>query len=94
MTRVLLDLRKPKDFISKTAQFFTKSGAKTKKKVLTSKSGRILMRNHKKRIFIAKPAKKQLLLTNSGVTTSILEVTGLELLSSDTEPVTFFGAHS
>ena len=39
-------------------------------------------------------AKKQLLLTNSGVITSILGVSGLELYSSGTKPVTFFGAQS
>ena len=39
----------------------------------------------------AKFAKKQFLLTNFGVITSILGVSGLELHSSDTEPVTFFG---
>ena len=38
--------------------------------------------------------KKQFLLPNSGVTTSILKVSGLELHSSGTEPVTFFGAQS
>ena len=48
----------------------------------------------KKRFFIAKSAKKQFLLTNSGVTTIILRVSGLELHSSGTEPVTFFGAQS
>ena len=33
-----------------------------------------------KKVFIAKPAKKQFLLTNSGVMTSILGVSDLELL--------------
>ena len=46
----------------------------------------------KKMVFIAKSAKKQFLLKNSRVTTSILRVPGLELHSSGTEPVTFFGA--
>ena len=36
--------------------------------------------------------KKQFLLTNSGVITSILGVSDLELHFSGTEPVTFFGA--
>ena len=45
----------------------------------------------KKRIFLAKSAKEQFLLSNSGVITSILGVSGLKLHSSDTEPVTFFG---
>ena len=48
----------------------------------------------KKKVFIAKSAKKQFLLTNSGVTTSILRVPGIELHSSGTEPNTFFGAQS
>ena len=47
-----------------------------------------------KKVYIAESAKKQFLLTNSGVITSILGVSGLELLSSGTEPVTFFGAQS
>ena len=38
--------------------------------------------------------KKQFLLTNSGVITSILGVSGLELHFSGTKPVTFFGAQS
>ena len=41
-----------------------------------------------------KSAKKQFLLTNSEVITIILEVSGLEVHSSGTEPVTFFGAQS
>ena len=43
-----------------------------------------------KRVFIAKCAKKQFLLTNSEVITSVLGVSGLKLHSSGTEPVTFF----
>ena len=50
--------------------------------------------NHKKRVFITKSEKKQLLLTNSGVITSILGVSGLELHFSGTEPVILFGAQS
>ena len=50
------------------------------------------VRPQKKTGLIAKSAKKQFLLTNFGVTTSILGVSGLELHSSGTEPVTFFGA--
>ena len=42
-------------------------------------------------VFIAKSTKKQLLLTNFGVITSIWGVSGLEQLSSCTEPVNFFG---
>ena len=45
----------------------------------------------KKRDFIPKSAKKQLLLTNSGVTTNILRISGLKLHSSGTELVTFLG---
>ena len=48
----------------------------------------------KKESFLQNLQKKQFLLTNSGVTTSILGVLGLELHSSGTEPVTFFGAKS
>ena len=45
-----------------------------------------------KRVFNARSAKKQFLLTNSWMTTSIFVVSGLELHSSGTEPVNFFGA--
>ena len=45
-------------------------------------------RNYKKRVFITKSAKKRFLLTNSGVITSTLGVSGLELHSSGTEPLT------
>ena len=69
---------KKKLFISKYARIFTNSGVKPQKK----------------RIFITKSAKKQCLLTNSGVITSILGVSGLELHFSVTEPVTFFWAQS
>ena len=48
----------------------------------------------KKRGLYYKICKKQFLLTNSRVITSILGVSGLELHSSDTEPVTFFWAQS
>ena len=46
------------------------------------------------RVFIAKSAKKMFLLTNSGVIASILGVSGLEVHSSGTERVTFFGAQT
>ena len=46
------------------------------------------------RIFIAKSAKKQFLLTNFGVIPSILGVSGLELHFSGTKPVTFFGTQT
>ena len=48
----------------------------------------------KQTVFITKSMKKSFLLTNSGVTSSILRVSGLELHSSSTEPVNFFGAQS
>ena len=72
----ILGWRQKKLFISKNAQIFSNSGVKPQKK----------------RVFITKSAKKQFLLTNSGVITSILGVSGLELHFSGTEPVTFFGA--
>ena len=65
------------------------------KKVLHRKKMREFLRipgwNHKKRVFITKSAKKQFLLTDSGVITCILGVSGLELYFSGTKPVTFFG---
>ena len=48
----------------------------------------------KKKVFTAESAKERFLLTNSGVMISILGVSSLELHSSGTEPVTFFGAQS
>ena len=48
----------------------------------------------KKKGLITKLAKKQFLLTNSAVPTSILRDSGLEQHSSGTEPVTFFRAQS
>ena len=39
----------------------------------------------KQTVFVAKSTKKQFLLTNSGVLTSILRVSGLELHSSNTK---------
>ena len=44
----------------------------------------------KQTVSIAKSTKQQFLLTNSGVITSILGVSGLKLHSSRTEPVNFF----
>ena len=64
------------------------------KKVFISKNAPISsnsgIKARKTRVFIAKSAKKQFLLPYSGVITSILK--GLELYSSGTKPVTFFGA--
>ena len=69
-----------------------------KTKVFIPKYTQILMNSwvqpHKKTIFDAKSTKKQFLLTNSGLIKSILEVSGLELHSSRTEPVNFFEAQS
>ena len=48
----------------------------------------------KQTVFIAKSMKKQFLLVNSGVITSILGVLGLELHPSSTEPVNFFATQS
>ena len=48
----------------------------------------------KKRFFITKSAKKQFLLTNFGVIINILGVSGIELHSSGTDPITFLGAQS
>ena len=83
-------------FISKNARIFTKSEVNTKKKVFIPKYTRFFMNSgvkpQKKSVFIAKSTKKQFLLTNSGVITSILGVSGLELHSSNTKPVNFFGA--
>ena len=53
------------------------------------------MKPQKQTVPIAKSTKKQFLLTNSGVIIiSILGVSGLELHSSSTVPVNFFGAQS
>ena len=48
----------------------------------------------KQTVFIAKSTKIQFLLTNCGDITSSLGVSGLELHSSSTKPVNFFGAQS
>ena len=48
----------------------------------------------KQTVFISKSTKKPFLLTISGVTSSILGVSGLELHSSSTEPVNIHGAQS
>ena len=50
--------------------------------------------DQKKKVFTAESAKNRFLLTNFGVMTSILGVSGLELHSSGTKSVTFFGAQS
>ena len=77
----------------------TNSWVKTEKKRSSSqKNARIStisrVEPQKKWVFIAKSAKKQFLLTNSGVLTSILRVSVLELHSSGIEPLTFFGGQS
>ena len=75
-------------FITKNVQIFTNSEVKT----------RIFMnfglKPQKQTVFIAKSMEKQFLLINSGVITSILGVSGLELHSSSTKPVDFFRAQS
>ena len=48
----------------------------------------------KQTVLVAKSTKKQFLLTNYEVRSSILRVSGLELHSSSTKPVNFFGAQS
>ena len=72
-------------FISKIAQMSTKSNVKAKKKGLYPKIYQIFLNSgvkpQKQTVFIAKSTKKQFLPTNSGVITSILEVSGFELLS-------------
>ena len=85
--------------ISSTERIFTKPGAKTKKeKGLYLKNCSNFCEfwgeTTRKRVFIAKSAKKQFLLTNSGLITKSLGVSGLELHSSSTKPITFFGAQS
>ena len=63
---------------------------KPKKKVLISKDARMSTNSGvkpQKKVFITKSAKKQFLLTNSGVITNILGVSGLKLHYSGTEPV-------
>ena len=86
---------KKKVFISKYARIFTNSGVKTKNSSSSQKNARIFtnsgVKPQKKKVLITKSAKKQFLLTNSGVTTCILEVSGLKLHFSGTKPVTFFG---
>ena len=73
----------------------TNSGVKAKKKqkknVFISKNTQIStisgVKPQKKRTFNAKSAKKQFLLTNSWMATSILGVSGLDLHSSGTKPL-------
>ena len=86
---------KKKVFISKYARIFTNSGVNTKKSSSSQKMrefSQIPRRNHKKEGLYYKICKKQFLLTNSGVITSILGVLGLELHFSDTDSITFFPA--
>ena len=75
-----------------------KTKKKRKKKVFVPKYTQIFMNSgvnpQKQTVFIAKSTKKHFLFTNSEVITSILGVSGLELHSSSTEPVNFFGAQS
>ena len=87
-------------------QIFTNFGVKTKekkkkerkRKVFISKNTQIStiskVKPQQKGVFNAKSGKKQFLLTNSWMTTSILGVSAFELHSSGTVPDTFFGAQS
>ena len=85
-------------FISKNARISTTSGIKTKKKIFIQTYSRIFMKSgvkpQKQTVFIAKSTKKRFLLTNSGLITSSLGVSGFEMHSSSTEPVNFLGAQS
>ena len=49
------------------------------------------LKPQKQTVFIAKSTKRQLLLMNSGMTTNILGVSGLELQSSSTKSVNSLG---
>ena len=82
-------------------RIFTNSGVNTKKERKKRSSFKKILEIYdfwgeitKKRIFIAKSAKKQFSLNNSWMTTSILGASGLELHSNCTEPVTFFRTQS
>ena len=80
------------------SQISTMSGVKTKKKKdFISKNTRIStisgMKLQKKGSLMQN-LQKTVLITNSWMTTSILGVSGLELLLSGTKPVNFFGAQS
>ena len=67
-----------------------------KKKIFDPKYTRIIINSgvspQKQLVYMAKSTKKQFLLTKFRVITSILRVLGLDLHSSSTEPVNFFGA--
>ena len=86
------------NFLGGHKNFFpSNSRVKTKKKNL---HGKICAKFHKFwdedqiKVFIVKSAKKRFFPTNTGLMTSILGVSGPELHSNCTEPVTFFGAQS
>ena len=66
------------------------SRVKTKKRSSPQK----LQKTVQTKVLTAQPAKKRFLLPNSGVMISILGISGLELYSSGTKHVTFFGAQS
>ena len=75
-------------------RIFTNSGVKTKKMVFISKNVRIFtifgVEPQKKGSLLQNLQKKQFLLKNSGVTTSILRVSGFDLHYSGIERVTSF----
>ena len=92
-----------KVFISKNLQFFTNSEVKTKRKKnqkglypkIYTNFHEFLGEATNTSVVIAKSTKKkQFLLTNSGVITNILGISGLELHSSSTKFVNFFWAQS
>ena len=94
---------KKKVFVSKTARISTNSRAKTDKKKKKKRHHLKKWANFyefwgestKKGSLLQNLPIKQFLLTNSGVITSVLGVSGLELHSSGTEPkITFHGAQS
>ena len=75
-------------------EFWGEDRKKKRKEGFIAKCARIStnsMIKVKKNVFIAKSEKKQFLLTNSGVLSSNLVVSDLELLSGGTVSATFFG---
>ena len=92
------DQQKKKIFISQNVRISTNSKVKTEKKVFISKNARIFTNSgvklQKIRSLLQNLQKRHFLLTNSGVITSILGVSGLKLHFNGNELVTFFGAQS
>ena len=92
------DQKKKKIFISQNVQISTNSKVKIEKKGLHLKKcanfHEFCGETKKIRSLLQNLQKRHFLLTNSGVITSILGVSGLKLHSSGNELVTFFGAQS